>query len=129
MRARRAAIAARYDEAFGGLEALELLRCPPDRTSAHHLYVIKLVPSALRIERDAFVEELKRRGVGASVHFIPLHVHPYYRETFGYRPDSLPVAHDLYLRSISLPFFSAMTDEQVERVIEAVEALVREHRR
>jgi dTDP-4-amino-4,6-dideoxygalactose transaminase len=126
---RRAAIAARYDEAFGGLEALELLRCPPDRTSARHLYVIKLVPPALRIERNAFIDELKRRGVGASVHFIPLHVHPYYRDTFGYRPDSLPVAHDLYLRSISLPFFSAMTDRQVERVIEAVGGLLREHRR
>jgi dTDP-4-amino-4,6-dideoxygalactose transaminase len=129
MLGRRAAIAARYDLAFRGQDALELLRCPPDRTSARHLYVIRLVPSALRIDRNAFIDELKRRGVGASVHFIPLHVHPYYRDTFGYRPDSLPVAHDLYLRSISLPFFSAMTDAQVERVIEAVGALLREHRR
>jgi len=129
MRDRRAAIAARYDEAFRGLDALELLRCSPDRTSAHHLYVVKLVPAALRIGRNAFIDELKRRGVGASVHFIPLHEHPYYRDAFGYRPDSLPVAHDLYLRSLSLPFFSAMSDEQVGRVIGAVEALVREHRR
>ncbi len=67
--------------------------------------------------------------MGASVHFIPLHAHPYYRDTFGYRPDSLPIAHDLYLRSISLPFFSAMTEAQVGRVIEAVGALLREHRR
>ena len=126
---RRAAIATRYDQAFRGQDAVELLRCPPDRTSARHLYVIKLVPAALRIDRNRFIDELKRRGVGASVHFIPLHAHPYYRDTFGYRPDSLPIAHDLYLRSIPLPFFSAMTEAQVGRVIEAVGALLREHRR
>jgi len=73
--------------------------------------------------------ELKRRGVGASVHFIPLHEHPYYRDAFGYRPESLPTAHALYLRSVSLPFFSAMTDPQVERVIEVVSTLIGEHRR
>jgi perosamine synthetase len=127
MLARRAAIARRYDEAFAGLPALERLGCPPDRTSAHHLYVVKLAPGALRIDRNAFIEALRQRDVGASVHFIPLHVHPYYRETFGYLPESLPVAHDLYRRSISLPLFSAMTDAQVERVIETASALVREH--
>lgn len=129
MRARRRAIAARYDEAFAGEPALELLRLPADRTSAYHLYVLKLAPGVLRIERNGFLEELKRRGIGASVHFIPLHVHPYYRETFGYRPESLPVANDLYQRSISLPFFSAMTGVQVERVIAAVQDILREQRR
>ncbi|ABS25452.1 DegT/DnrJ/EryC1/StrS aminotransferase family protein [Anaeromyxobacter sp. Fw109-5] len=120
MRARREAIARRYDAAFAGREALELLAPAPDRTNAHHLYVIKLAPHLLDIDRNRFIEELTARGVGVSVHFIPLHEHPYYRETFGYRPESLPVAHDAYLRSISLPIYSAMTDEQVERVVEAV---------
>ncbi len=129
MWARRRAIAARYDAAFAGEAALELLRAPPDRVSAHHLYVLKLRPGALRVDRGAFLELLKQRGVGASVHFIPLHLHPYYRDTFGYRPESLPVAFDLYQRSLSLPFFSAMTDAQVERVIDAVQAIVREQRR
>jgi perosamine synthetase len=129
MRDRRRAIAARYDAAFGDEPAIELLRVPGDRSHAHHLYVVKLAPGALRIDRAAVIEELKRRGVGASVHFIPLHVHPYYRETFGYRPESLPVALDVYSRSVSLPLFSAMTDAQVERVIEAVREIVREHRR
>jgi perosamine synthetase len=129
MLARRAAIAARYDEAFRGMDALELPSCPPDRSHARHLYVIRLVSPALRIDRGAFVDELKKRGIGASVHFIPLHVHPYYRDAFGYRPEALPVALDLYQRSISLPIYSAMTDEQVERVIAAVQGLVREHRR
>jgi perosamine synthetase len=129
MRARRAAIAARYDEAFKRLEVFERPACPPDRTDAHHLYVLRLVPGALRIGRNALIDELKKLGIGASVHFIPLHVHPYYRDTYGYRPESLPVAHDLFERSLSLPFFSGMTDEQVGRVIDAVTAIVRAQRR
>ncbi len=129
MRARRAAIAASYDLAFGGMHALELLSCAPDRSHAHHLYVIKLARFTLGIDRDAFIDELKRRGIGASVHFIPLHVHPYYRETYGYRSDSLPMAYDLYQRSLSLPLFSAMSDFQVDRVIQGVLSLLREHAR
>jgi dTDP-4-amino-4,6-dideoxygalactose transaminase len=129
MRARREAIATRYDEAFRGEDALELLAHAPDRTSAHHLYVIKVVPRHLDIDRNGFIEELRSRGVGVSVHFIPLHEHLYYRETFGYRPESLPVAHDAYLRSISLPIYSAMTDDEVERVILAVLAVLAAGRR
>ncbi len=129
MRSRRASIAARYDAAFRREDALELLACPADRTHAHHLYVVKLVPSALRIERNGFIEELKRRGIGTSVHFIPLHLHPYYRDAFGYRPESLPVARDAYLRSVSLPVHSGMTDDQVERVVETVSDVLRLHRR
>lgn len=129
MRSRRAAIAARYGAAFGREDALELIGCPADRTHAHHLYVVKLTPSALRIDRSAFIEEMKRRGVGASVHFIPLHLHPYYRDAFGYRPENLPVAYDLYGRSISLPIYSSMTDEHVDRVIGVVLEVLRSSRR
>jgi perosamine synthetase len=128
MHARRKAIAARYDEAFAEEPALERLAPEPDRTNAHHLYVLKLVPGLLDIDRREFVEALAARGVGVSVHFIPLHEHPYYRETFGYRPESLPVAHAAYLRSLSLPIYSAMTDEQVEQVIADVRAVVEAHR-
>jgi perosamine synthetase len=124
MLARRARIAARYDEAFAGEPALERLSVPADRTSARHLYVIKLTPGALRVGRDAFVEQLRRAGLGASVHFIPLHLHPYYRQRFGYRPRDFPVALAEFRRSISLPFSSAMSDAQVERVVAAVLGLV-----
>jgi dTDP-4-amino-4,6-dideoxygalactose transaminase len=120
MRARREAIAQRYDDAFAAVESLEPLRCPADRTTAHHLYVIKL---PRHLNRNRFIEQLRDRGVGASVHFIPLHEHPYYRDAYGYRPESLPVAHEAYLRSISLPIYSAMTDAQVERVVGAVLAI------
>jgi perosamine synthetase len=129
MRKRREEIAGRYDESFREIEALELLAPAADRTNAHHLYVLKIVPRFLRIDRNGFIEGLRSRGIGVSVHFIPLHVHPYYRETFQYRPESLPVAYDAYLRSISLPIYSAMSDDQVQRVIDAVLDLVAAHRK
>lgn len=129
MLARRSAIAERYDEAFKGEPGLEFPVHGTDRTHARHLYIIKLIPEALGIDRNGFMEEMRRRGIGASVHFIPLHVHPYYRDTFGYTPESLPVAYALYQRSVSLPFFSAMTDAQVSRVIETVRGILREYRR
>ena len=129
MRGRRASMAARYDEAFGGQEALELIGRDPRDEHAHHLYVIKLRPGVLSIDRARCIEELKRVGIGTSVHFIPLHVHPYYREQFGYSPGDLPVALDLYERSISLPLYSRMTDRDVERVVESVLQLVSTHSR
>lgn len=127
---RRREIAERYDEAFARLsDVLELMQRPSDRAHAHHLYVVKLRAGALAIDRDAFIAEMKARGIGTSVHFIPLHLHPYYRETFRYTSGQLPVALDLYKRSVSLPIYSGMTDADVERVIEAVVQVVREKRR
>ena len=76
-----------------------------------------------------FYEELKARGIGASVHFIPLHVHPYYRDTYGHKPDDFPVALDAFRRSISLPIYSKMTDADIERVIAAVSDAIETHRR
>jgi dTDP-4-amino-4,6-dideoxygalactose transaminase len=75
------------------------------------------------------MEELKKRNIGASVHFIPLHVHPYYRDTFGYRPEDLPVAYREYMREVSLPIFSKMSGEDVQSVVDAVTAIVVANRR
>lgn len=129
MLARRTAIAKRYNEVFRHHEALELMSAPVDRTHAHHLYVIKLRTDQLTITRDRFIEEMKKRAIGTSVHFIPLHVHSYYRATYGYAPEDFPVGLDLYERSVSLPIYSAMSDGDVERVIAAVDELVRAHKR
>jgi perosamine synthetase len=74
--------------------------------------------------RNEFIAQLRQRGIGCSVHFIPLHVHPYYRETYGYCPEDLPVAYREYLRAVSLPIYSRMTDADVERVIRAVREIV-----
>jgi dTDP-4-amino-4,6-dideoxygalactose transaminase len=75
------------------------------------------------------MDELKERRIGASVHFIPLHLHPYYRETYGYRPEDFPVAWREYLREVSLPIYSKMSDADVQDVIEAVTDIVSLHRR
>ena len=129
MLARRRAIAGVYDRALAPLGVFETLVQPADRGNAHHLYVLKLAPGALRIDRAAFLEELKALGIGASVHFIPLHLHPYYRDTFGYTPDALPVARDVYERCFSLPLYSRMSDDDVARVVEAVVDVVARNRR
>lgn len=122
---RRRRIADAYDAAFGDEEAFELPARRSDRDHAHHLYVLKLRPGVLRVGRDEFITELGRAGVGASVHFIPLHLHPYYRRRFGYAPSDLPTALELYERSISLPIYPRMTDEEVDRVIDVVTTLAR----
>ena len=74
----------------------------------------------LSIDRAQFIEALKQRNIGVSVHFIPLHLHPYYRETYGYQPDDFPVAYREYLREISLPLYSKMSDTDMQDVIDAV---------
>jgi dTDP-4-amino-4,6-dideoxygalactose transaminase len=127
MNRRRAAIAARYDRAFATFPAL---RCPthrPEVDHAWHLYMLRLNPEHLSIDRDRFIQELHARKIGTSVHFIPLHLHPYYRETYGFTPEDFPVATAEYRREISLPIYSAMTDADVEDVVEAVVAIVRDH--
>lgn len=126
---RRRTVARAYQQAFHACDAIELLEPGPFDDHAWHLFVIKLVLPALAIDRNAFVEQLKRAGIGTSVHFIPLHLHPYYRETYHYEPDSLPAALAAYQRSISLPIYSRMTDSDVARVVDTVLDLVRSHRR
>ena len=124
MLTRRREIAKQYTAAFSECDAIELLEPGPFEDHAWHLFVIKLRRGAAGIGRDRLIEELKSRGIGTSVHFIPLHVHPYYRETYGYRPEDLPVALDCYQRSVSLPIYSKMTDGDAGRVIDSVLDLV-----
>jgi perosamine synthetase len=131
MWARRCEIASRYDEAFAAHPELQLPhRGDPAGGTQHawHLYMLRLHLERLRIDRAAFMSELRKRNIGASVHFIPLHLHPYYRETYGYAPDAFPIAHREYLREVSLPIYSKMSDGDVADVIDAVRAIVAEHR-
>ena len=126
---RREEIVARYDAAFSQMPELQPPTVRDDVESAHHLYVLRLVQERLNISRDDFIRALADLGVTASVHFIPIHVHPYYRDTYGYRPDDFPVAWNAFQRMLSLPLYSRMADEDVDHVIGAVEHLVRSHRR
>jgi perosamine synthetase len=127
MRQRREEIARRYSEAFAGYPEVQTPTVRPNIGHAWHLYVLRLDSAALSIGRDQFIDILKQANVSTSVHFIPLHLHPYYRATYGYEPDDFPVAAREYRRSISLPIYSAMTDYDVDSVIDAVTETVRQH--
>ena len=125
---RRREIAGRYNEAFKAMPELQVPHDRPDCQHAWHLYMLRLNLERLRIDRARFIEELKGRKIGTSVHFIPLHLHPYYRDTYGYRPEDFPVAWREYQREVSLPIYSRMSDADVQRVIEAVQETVQAHR-
>jgi dTDP-4-amino-4,6-dideoxygalactose transaminase len=127
MWARRVEIARRYDAALAELPQLELPHRDPAHQHAWQLYMLRLRLDGLRIDRAGFVDELKRRNVGVSVHFIPLHIHPYYRDTYGYAPEDFPIAYREFLREVSLPIYSRMSDADVTDVVEAVRAIVLEH--
>jgi len=126
---RRKYIAERYHEAFRDMPELQIPHDRDDCQHAWHLYMLRLHLNTLKIDRAEFIEEMKRRRIGTSVHFIPLHIHPYYRETYGYKPMDFPVAYTEYLREVSLPIYSKMSDEDIERVIAAVRDVVAKNRR
>jgi perosamine synthetase len=120
MRDGRSRIAAAYDAGFAGLGAVETPAVRPGASHAWHLYPIRLRLDRLTIDRSRFIEELKQRQIGTSVHFIPLHRQPFYAEKYGYTPAQFPVAEAAYPRLISLPIYSRMADEDVESVVAAV---------
>jgi len=127
---RRVEIATRYTATFHQLPELESpANAPAGSQHSWHLYMLRLHLDRLRLDRAQFIDQLKARGIGTSVHFIPLHVHPYYRETYGYCPEDFPVAYREYKREISLPIYSKMTDDDVQRVIDAVQEIVHAYRR
>jgi dTDP-4-amino-4,6-dideoxygalactose transaminase len=122
-RARREAIAAAYDVAFAGLPLVLPPRAQSGDTHAWHLYVLRLADDA-PIGRDTLIERLFAAGIGCSVHYIPLHLHPYWRERYGLLPAMFPHSQRAYERMLSIPLFSRMSDGEVERVIAAVRAAV-----
>ena len=126
---RRREVVTAYQAAFAADDAIELPVERPWVEHAWHLYVLRLRPAALRIGRDRFIEELAARHIGTSVHFIPIHVHPYYRDKYGYRAEAFPVAYDSFQRMVSLPLNPRLSDRDVADVIEAVLDVVRTHRR
>ena len=126
---RRREIVKMYNKAFSNEEALELPVERPYVEHAWHLYVIRLNLNALKIGRNEFIDELNKRNIGTSVHFIPIHLHPYYRDKYGFRPEDFPVAYSNYLRVISLPLCPKLADQDVNDVIEAVLDVVKSHKR
>jgi dTDP-4-amino-4,6-dideoxygalactose transaminase len=117
---RRRQVVAQYNAAFSALDALQI---PVERANVEHawqLYVLRLNLDRLRIDRSRFIEELKERNIGTSVHFIPVHLHPYYHDKYGWQPEDFPTAYREYQRTISLPLHPRLTDAEVTDVIGAV---------
>jgi dTDP-4-amino-4,6-dideoxygalactose transaminase len=109
---------------LGGLQGLDYLKLPAnDPAHSWHLFQIRLVLPRLTVDRDRFADALTERGIGVSVHFIPLHIMPYYRRTYGLKEQDYPVAMQCYLETISLPIYPDLEDEQVERIIAAIKEL------
>lgn len=121
---RRAAIAARYTEAFAGLPLLPAPAAPAGELHAWHIYALRLAEGA-GVARDTFIERLFARGIGCSVHYIPLHLHPYWRDRYALQPAMFPHSQHAYEHLVSLPIYTRMSDADVQRVIDAVrDALV-----
>ena len=119
--ARRRAIAARYEKALATISSLALPIVAADVTSAWHLYPVRVDAS---LDRAEVFNALRAEGLGVNVHYIPVHLHPYYRSRFGYRGGEFPIAETASGRLISLPMFHGMTDEDVDDVILAVEKVM-----
>jgi dTDP-4-amino-4,6-dideoxygalactose transaminase len=125
----RAQHAAAYHEGLHDLPELILPHPQPHVRANWHLYVVLLRPELLTLDRAAFIEALRAAGIGTSVHFIPLHLHPHYQKRFGWKPGLCPNAEWVYERAISLPLYPKMTPADVARVIEAVRDVVARHRK
>jgi len=114
----RTAIARKYTEAF---QEKEYLQVPPN-TEGHtwHLYLLRIVPQKLRISRDEYIEKLREKGIGTSVHYIPLHLHPYWKQQYGLNENDFPESYKKYREVISLPIYPSLTEEAIHRIIQAV---------
>lgn len=126
---RRRAIAQHYSEAFSELPEVETPANPAHMEHAWHLYMLRLNLERLKITRNAFIQALTKANIGSSVHFIPLHLQPYYRESYRLAADDYPAALYIYQRVISLPIYAGMSDEDIQDVIAAVKLIIAEHRR
>lgn len=120
----RQEIADYYQVEFGKLPELEVPVELDYARHAWHLYIIKLNLDKLSIDRGKFIEELKKENIGTSVHFIPLHMHPYYQDTYGYKPGDFPVTEGVFERIISLPLYPKMSKQDANDVVDAVKRVI-----
>ena len=121
---KRAHIAALYDAALADLPIIRPPHAAAGDVHSWHLYVIQLDDS-VNVGRDQFIERMFEQGIGCSVHYIPLHLHPYWRDTYQLTPEMFPVSQRIYERTLSLPLYTRMTDDDVARVVAAVKEALR----
>jgi dTDP-4-amino-4,6-dideoxygalactose transaminase len=128
MQQRRYELVRQYQRAFTSLSAVQTPVERPYAQHSWHLYVLRLNLEQLRIDRNQFIHELTEHNIGISVHFIPIHLHPYYRDKYGWGSDAFPVAYGEFQRTISLPLNPVMSDEDAADVIAAVYDIVNANR-
>ncbi|MDA7665731.1 DegT/DnrJ/EryC1/StrS family aminotransferase [Verrucomicrobia bacterium] len=120
--------AACYTEQLEEVDEIVLPTEQPNRKHSWHLYEIRLRFDHLTIERAEVIKQLRERNITTSVHWMPLHMHPYYRETYGYAPEDYPVAASVYPGQITLPLFPGMTEEQVQHVAASLKSILASNR-
>jgi dTDP-4-amino-4,6-dideoxygalactose transaminase len=125
----RKRIAAKYTEAFKDLDTIELHTIKDDRESSWHLYPIRLHLDRLKKTRAQMIDELRKNNIGVGVHFMPVHQHLYYNETFKLSDESFPVASNVFPRLMSLPIYPGMQDSHVDKVISVLIDLVKKHKK
>jgi dTDP-4-amino-4,6-dideoxygalactose transaminase len=126
---RRREVVELYQQGLGDLAAIRLPVERPEVESAWHLYVLQLNLERLTIGRNQFIEELKNRNIGTSVHYLPVHMHPYYRDRYAYRAEDCPVAAAAFDRITTIPLHPGLTNDDVRDVIEAVREVCTTHAR
>ncbi len=116
-----------YSQNLGDVEELVLPRQLPDRIHSWHLYAIRLKLNRLSLDRAQLITELQKCGIGTSVHWMPLHLHPYYRDTYGWVPGDFPIASSLYPQLLTLPLYPAMTEDEVTYVCDMLKNIIGKH--
>jgi perosamine synthetase len=125
----RRRIAKFYIDRLSAIDELELPPIGIDGQHSWHLFILRIPHQLLDVTRSEFIARLKQMGIGTSVHFIPLHLHPYYQRAYGYSAGDFPNAEDAYERCISLPIYPDLSPEEMNRVVDAVEQVVWETKR
>ena len=128
-RRERERVALAYSRYLRGVEEIILPTVGENRIHSWHLYAIRLRLERVAIDRAQVIQDLKHAGIGTSVHWMPLHMHPYYRDTYGYKANDFPVSARLFQEIISLPIYPGLTEEEVERICEAIKGIITHHRR
>jgi len=121
---RRREIVKKYNEAFGNIKEIVTPYEKRDAKSTYHLYMIQLNIEMLKVDRKKIFDALRAENIGVHVHYIPVHLQPYYREKFGYKKGDFPIAEKYYERALTLPLFPKMNDNDVKDVINAVKKVI-----
>ncbi|MCK5016993.1 MAG: DegT/DnrJ/EryC1/StrS family aminotransferase, partial [Candidatus Peribacteraceae bacterium] len=126
---KRLEIANKYNAAFEHIKEIKIPKIKENIKHAWHLYVIEIAPEHLNGDRDQIFKALRAENIGVNVHYIPVHLHPYYRDKFKYMKGDYPISEEIFRRVISLPIFPKMTDNDVNDVIQAIEKVVKHYKK